>query len=154
SAPKLDVDLPAPKLDVDLPAPKLGVDRPAAKLDVDLPAPKLDKAASKLGAPAAHSATPNVELNLAGSAGDDLDIDLPIPKANNPAPGFPSSGTPQGLDLDSPLDRRDAPAAMPKKSFAKPSAANLSAVNPSLGPATSSKPSASAFGLSDELAPR
>lgn len=121
-------------------------DKPGAAdddLDIDLPAPKVNK-------PAQPSLASPLDLGPSDPAGDDLDIDLPVPKANKPAPTFASAATPQGLDLDSPLDRREQ-TAMPKKSFAKPSAATP---GNSLTPSASAKPSASAFGIADDLAPR
>lgn len=91
--------------------------------DVDLPAhkPKPAAASSSATTSEAKPSAPFGDIDLpvakgksAGAFGN-LDVDLPAHKHK------PSPHTPQGLDLDAPLERTAAPAT-PKKSFAKPSA--------------------------------
>jgi predicted Zn finger-like uncharacterized protein len=140
-APGFHPDLPANKARPQ--APDFHPDLPANKARPSPGAP-LGQAAAPPRATAPHDASahgtgrPEIELGDAPLDPGALDIDLPSPKsrtaphadlpaakAKSPAsPARFEQRAPEGLSLDSPLDRREASAPTPKKSFAKPSAAS------------------------------
>ncbi|MDB4974255.1 MAG: O-GlcNAc transferase [Myxococcaceae bacterium] len=110
-------------------------------IDIDLPAPKAELPAYKAKPATGFEATPKTkpQPTLAGKA-----------QGHFERQNFEESA-PVGLDLDSPLDRRDTPA---KKSFAKPSLAASPAITASLKPAATEPSLRSETGGSGGMMPK